>query len=130
MASGTVTLSTLTRVSGGAAGINSLQQLSFTSALSISMVARIELVLLSTTISDYVIALSAISNPQFIQMMATDVTRINLGGIGGVSGVSAASAGIQTTLYVAMASGGLGVSAVHLAYSGLTSATVVLTMAQ
>ena len=131
MASATITVTDTMRISsitGSAAAINTL---SFASGYAASTVFTQEMVFSTTAISDFLISMAFLSNIQLFQLVATDTVRVNFGNVFGVSNlVSNASAGIPVTFLAFAGSGISGPLNLHIAYSGATSSTVRVMMAQ
>ena len=131
MASALITLTETMRVSSLTGSAANLTTLSYVSSFAVSTVFTQELVMLTTTNSDTVLSFVQVSNVQIFQLEATDTVRVNFGNIlGGASYVSNASAGIPVTFLAFAGSNISGPLNVHLAYSGSSSATVRILMAQ
>ena len=131
MASALITLTETMRVSSLTGSAANLTTLSYLSTFAVSTVFTQELVMLTTTNSDTTLSYPQMSNIQLFQLESTDTVRVNFGNIlGGASYVSNASAGIPVTFLAFAGSNISGPLNVHLAYSGSSSATVRILMAQ
>ena len=131
MASANITLTDSMRISSFNASAYNLATLSYVSTFQVSTVFTQEFVLSTTTISDLVLSLAQYSNFQVFQMVATDVVRVNFGNIlGGASYVSNASAGLPVHFLAFAGSNISGPINVHFSYSGSTSSTIRIMIAQ
>jgi hypothetical protein len=132
MASATITVTDSMRVSSLTGSAAAIATLSYLSSFAVSATRTEEIVILTTTTSDFLFSAAFLSNIQVFQMVATDTVRVNFGNfMGGASYVSNASAGMPLTFLAFAGSGISGPLNLHLAYSGNAgSATVRIMMAQ
>ena len=132
MASATITVTDSMRVASLTGSNAQIATLSYLSAFNVSTTKTEEIVLLTTTTSDFLISSVFLSNVQIFQLVATDAVRVNFGNFfGGASSVSNASAGMTVNFLAFAGSGISGPLNLHLAYSGAAgSSTVRIMMAQ
>ncbi len=129
MASANITVTDSMRISSFNASALNLATMSYVSTFQVSTTLTQEIVMLTTTASDTVLSFPQMSNMQVFQLTATDNVRVNLGNIFS-SNTSAASAGWPVTFLAFAGSNISGPISIHLAYSGTTSSTVRIMMAQ